>query len=115
MEVHTEKTDMKTLSSCMNKLQSDGYDANFMVAEGKLKLIDSEKVYDADEVRISNFYRFEGETDPSDMSILYVIETTDGMKGLISDAYGVYADPDISGFINAVEEIMKKTHPSKAE
>ncbi len=38
------------------------------------------------------------------MSIVYGLETCDGTKGILSDAYGVYADPLISGFITSVEK-----------
>jgi hypothetical protein len=113
MEVHNEKTQMKTLSESMNKLHAEGFTANFMVEEGKLKVIDTEKEYSPEDVKITNFYRFEGESDPADTSILYAIETNDAVKGIISDAYGVYADIEVSKFIDAVEEIMKRTKPSK--
>lgn len=36
-------------------------------------------------------YRFEGNTNPDDNAILYAIETARGEKGLLLDAYGVYA------------------------
>lgn len=116
MEVHNEKIQMKTLSGCMKKLHADGFTANFMVNDDtlKLKVIDGEREYGPEEVRITNFYRFEGESDPADTSILYAIETNDGVKGTLSDAYGVYADLEVTQFINEVEEIMKRTDPSKS-
>ncbi len=110
-----EKVEMKTLSSCMNKLQADGYNVNFMAENGRLHEIDSEKYYNPAQVKIANFYRFEGESDPSDNSILYAIETDDGKKGIIADAYGVYADNELSKFIDAVGEINKTTIPSKSD
>ena len=42
------------------------------------------------------------------MSILYAIETSDGRKGVLIDAYGLYADDDTSAFMQEVE-IFKKT------
>jgi hypothetical protein len=41
------------------------------------------------------------------MAILYAIETTDGRKGTLIDAYGYYADEEISAFMQNVE-IHKK-------
>ena len=55
-----------------------------------------------------NFYRFEGESDPDDNAILYIIETNDGTKGTLVDAYGVYNDSRVSQFMKAVETIQKK-------
>ena len=114
METNTnEKIEMKTLSACMNKLQADGFNSNFMIKENKLFVVDTDKTYLPEDVKIVNFYRFEGESDPSDSSILYAMETKDGLKGIIADAYGAYADKEVSKFIAEVEKIMKNTTPSK--
>jgi hypothetical protein len=106
----TEKIEMKTLSSCVNCLTRDGYEAQFKVTKNGLKSLATEKVYRPDEVKIASFYRFEGESDPADNSILYAIETADGEKGTLTDAYGIYNDSGVSEFIKEVEEIGKKPH-----
>jgi len=100
--------DMKTLASCLNKIVKDGYGENFKVTEEGLQSLETEKIYKADQVNIVNFFRFEGASDPSDSAILYVIETTDGAKGSLTDAYGMYADAEIDKFIKDVEQISKK-------
>jgi len=100
--------DMKTLASCLTKVVREGYAENFKVVEEGLQSLETEKIYHPDEVHIVNFFRFEGASDPSDSAILYVIETTDGAKGSLTDAYGMYADPDIDQFIKEVETITKK-------
>lgn len=105
-----EKTNLKTLASCMNTLQADGFNENFMVKDKKIHALEAEKEYEPSEVKILNFYRFEGESDPADNSILYALETNDGIRGLLSDAYGPYADTKVTKFISEVEEIMKKTN-----
>lgn len=107
-----EKIEMKSLAKVMEKLTADGYTSNFIVEDDKLKLVDSQKTYSPAEVTIENFYRFEGESDPADTSILYAIKTHDGNKGMLTDAYGVYADDDVSSFIQLVESIRKETTPS---
>ncbi|MDQ3047374.1 MAG: hypothetical protein M3R27_07480 [Bacteroidota bacterium] len=112
MDSH-EKTQLKTLAACMNKLQNDGFQENFMVKERGLCALDADKTYSAEEVKIVNFYRFEGESDPADSAILYAIETNDGLRGMLSDAYGPYADSKVTKFIADVEEIMKKTTPGE--
>ncbi len=110
---NSEKTHMKTLSSCMNKLKEDGYKEEFKIKENKLCCIDCDNEYLTSQVKICSFYRFEGESDPSDSAIVYAIETHDGKMGLIVDAYGAYADPEIGKFIVEVEEINKKAHEEK--
>ena len=56
-----------------------------------------------------NFFRFEGTSSPEDNAILYVIETSDGEKGTLVDAYGMYSDPYVDRFIKNVEDVNKKT------
>jgi hypothetical protein len=103
-----EKTHMSTLSGCINKLQASGFAENFLISEECLCIKSHERTYRPQEVKISNFYRFEGESDPSDNAILYAIETIDGKKGMLIDAYGAYSDGHISKFIQEVENISKK-------
>lgn len=111
-ELNLESHDLKTLSQCMNALKRHGYKMDFVVIDEGMKCTEHDRVYKPEEIRIVNFYRFEGESDPADMSILYVIETEDGMKGTLSDAYGTYAGRRVSDFIVRVEEIAKKTDRS---
>lgn len=100
--------EMKTLASVLNKKVQDGYTENFKVTEEGLQSLETERIYKPEDVHIKNFFRFEGASDPSESAILYVIETGDGAKGTLMDAYGMYADPDIDQFIKEVEDISKK-------
>ena len=43
-----------------------------------------------------------------DLPRLYVIETDDGTKGTLVDAYGTYADAQVHKFMQQVEGIQKK-------
>ncbi len=103
-----EKQEMTTLADCMTTMQKRGYKENFLVNDKGLFSADTNKVYSAADIKIVAFYRFEGETDPADSSILYVIETNDGSKGLLSDSYGAYADPKVSRFIDNVDAFSKE-------
>src|SRR4051812_1763232 len=91
-EANDKVTEMNTLTACLNKAMADGYTLTFIVTEAGLEVQSGgAKAYKPEEVSIPNFYRFEGDTDPGDMSILYVIETSDGTKGTLIDAYGTYS------------------------
>ncbi len=103
---------MKSLSSLTNKMVLNGYDDDFKITDNGLKSLKTEKVYQPDEINIINFFRFEGQSDPNDNTIMYVIETSDGLKGTLIDAYGPYADRKLSEFMNNVESIQKKTTKS---
>ena len=107
MEIAQEE--MKTLSQCIEALRRHGFVVDFRVQQNKLQSPEGGKKYSPEEVSIVNFYRFEGESDPGDSAVLYAIQTHDGVKGSLSDAFGVYANSSITEFVSKVGEISKKT------
>lgn len=107
-EANDKATFMNTLTACVNKVVKDGYTDSFKVTQSGLYSCSTDKTFKPDQVKVVNFYRFEGESDPADMSILYVIEAVSGEKGTLIDAYGPYADENVSKFMREVEEVNKK-------
>jgi len=112
MQTNSSTEEMKSLASCLNKLVLDGYTEDFKAAERGLLSLQSEKIYEPSQIHVVNFFRFEGASDPADNTILYVIETNDGVKGTLVDAYGSYADSKVTSFMQEVEDINKKTVPN---
>ena len=104
--------DLKTLQACLQKMISLGFTDDFQATDEGLVSLRTDKVYAPADVKIANFFRFEGPSNPDDMSILYAIETNDGVKGTLVDAYGTYASPEVNEFILEVEKINKKTQIS---
>lgn len=107
-EANDRLTFMTDLQKVQDKLEKHGYTEQFRVEKDKLVGTESKKSYKPKDVRAVNFYRFEGISDPDDMSILYAIETTDGCKGTLTDAYGRYSDEATGNFMKQVE-VQKKT------
>jgi len=105
-----QKIEMKSLVSCTTLLLSQGFSTQFKAIDKGLKSLSTEKTFQPSEVKIMNFYRFEGESDPADSSILYAIETNDGEKGTLTDSYGPYGDTNVTKFIQQVEDMEKKAH-----
>ena len=101
-------TNMTGLQKCLESAGAKGFISWFKATDKGLKCIGSNRVYQPDEVTVPNFFRFEGISDPDDMSILYEIETHDGCRGTLVDAYGVYADSSVAKFMAEVQEIYKK-------
>jgi hypothetical protein len=101
----TEK--MPTLTEKINIALQQGYTENFKISARGLTDELGGKYYSASEIHIPNFHRFEGYSDPQDNAILYWIETSDGRKGILIDAYGAYADVKVNNFIREVEDIQK--------
>jgi protease II len=81
---------MDTLSQATESLKNQGYTINFSAEETKIIDPESEKTYSAEDIYVKAIHRFEGMSNPGDMSILYALETKDGHKGLLIDAYGTY-------------------------
>jgi len=52
--------------------------------------------------RTCDHRRFEGVSDPVDTSVVYAIETVDGVRGTLVDGYNVYADPAMGDFLKDV-------------
>lgn len=105
---------MKSLSSLLNKMVLKGYDDDFKMSDKGLRSLKTEKYYRPDQINVVNYFRFEGQSDPNDNTIMYVIETSDGQKGTIVDAYGPYADRLLSEFMSQVESMHKKTTKADA-
>ena len=82
---------MKTLSQVMAILTKRGYTVNFSYS-GDGITSGEEVTCDCDQFNIDKTYRFEGMSDPDDNAILYAVSDLEGNpKGLLVDAYGVYA------------------------
>lgn len=98
---------MTTLVECMQSLKKEGYTHEFDVKDGKLVEPYINASFIAEDIVIDNFYRFEGESNPSDSSILYAITTKSGLKGTLVDAYGVYSDEATAIFLKKVADMTK--------
>lgn len=82
------KNSYSSLSVAIQDLQDQGYNEDFnLIAEG-IESKSLKREWKAGELDVIKFYRFEGMTNPGDNTILYLIETIDGRKGLLVDVYG---------------------------
>ncbi len=96
--------EMTTVSSVLEKLRVKKHDKEFrMCPEGFTA--GTGKVYNPEDLKIIRTYRFEGESDPSDSSIIYLIEANDGLIGYSMDAYGVYSDHEDDGYDDFIKKI----------
>ncbi|GAA4783369.1 hypothetical protein GCM10023231_08770 [Olivibacter ginsenosidimutans] len=96
---------MTPLSVVMNKLRERGYSEELKITKKGATLGPSDKLYQPNELSIVRTYRFEGESDPADMSVLYVIETKDGQKGIFLNAYGTYSDQDTEAYDDFIPQV----------
>ncbi len=92
------------LTEKLAELEEEGYKADFKLEGGKLKVVDGDQSFSADELTINKDFRFEGESNPDDLSILYALEAQDGTKGTVVHAYGPDANDALSEFMKGVKE-----------
>lgn len=102
-------TYMSDITSCLQKVEEKGFTDQFSAKGTHVQCLENERIYYPEDIAVINYYRFEGPSNPDDMAILYAIETTDGRKGTLIDAYGYYACEEVGDFMIAVENIQKKT------
>jgi hypothetical protein len=96
-----------TLTHVVEELARRGYDEHFRVVDGRLHALGTSQRFETKDVVICGYYRFEGVSDPDDMAIVYAIETRSGMRGILVDAFGVYADPMIGAALHDVPMLGK--------
>ncbi|CAN5552206.1 hypothetical protein BH10BAC4_BH10BAC4_21340 [soil metagenome] len=103
----------QSLGECIAKAVELGYHEDFKVTYAGLVSAgpiarDQKSVYRPTEITIRHFYPFERHSGPEGNSgfylnsIVYLIETSDGRKGTLIDAYGTYSDPRLASFIRQI-------------
>lgn len=83
----------RTLSEAIADLQKRGFTEDYNFKEDRIESRGSNLSYSPDEFEIVEHHRFEGMSNPDDNSVIYAISGKDGSKGILVDAYGVYASP----------------------
>jgi hypothetical protein len=91
-----------TLSETMNELRKQGYTEDFNLQQNCLECRNGGYKVFADEFKVDSYYRFEGDSNPSDEAILYAISSDrHDLKGVLVNAYGIYSEP-------VADEMMEK-------
>jgi hypothetical protein len=81
----------ETLSEAIGALQSRGYSADFNLHPEWIECPPLNLKLRPDDFHVDEVHRFEGMTDPDDSAVLYAVSSSSGVKGVLVDAYGVYA------------------------
>ncbi len=79
-----------TVSEAVNGLKKRGFDLDFNLDENCL--VCNANKFHINDFEITEFHRFEGNTDPSDEAIVYGIESNKGEKGVLVSGYGISAE-----------------------
>lgn len=96
-----------TLSETINGLKKEGYSLDFNVNQAFLICNHSKTEFSPEEFVIDKVYRFEGESNPDDQSVLYALSSAKfGVKGVLVNGFGISANDDTNALIAKL-----KTHP----
>jgi hypothetical protein len=90
-----------TLTEALNGLAERGFTNDFNIQCDSLQCKSLGLVLKLEEFEIVEYYRFEGDSNPSDEETVYAIESKSGVKGVLVNAFGMYGD-------EASDEILKK-------
>jgi len=82
-----------TLLDALNDLKQRGYTIDFNLAFDHVKCDETGVCLVPSQFEITEYYRFEGISDPDDSSVIFAIESKDGtMKGVMVSGYGMYSE-----------------------
>jgi len=91
-----------SLADALEGLRKEGFTLDYNIAFDQLACVQDGTCLKPDQFDIVGHHRFEGDSNPSDESVIYAIAAHDGSKkGVLVSAYGMYADA-------ASEEIIRK-------
>jgi len=79
-----------TVSQAVDDLKQRGYTVDFNL-KGNCLECEGQK-FNSKDFEITEFHRFEGNSDPGDEAVVYAIESRNGLKGVLVNAFGVYSE-----------------------
>ncbi len=85
----------ETLSEATNALQKKGFSEDFNSWDQN-RLLQYVKGANDRSIEIKEFHRFEGTSDMGSNTIVYGLETSDGVCGVLVDGYGTYSGQTVS-------------------
>ena len=93
---------MTPLSLVIPQVRDKGYVNDFELIEGGMLSKQTGEIFQPEELVIERVYRFEGDSNPDDMAVLYGISANSGTKGIVIDAYGTYDNNELGNFLRCV-------------
>lgn len=101
---------LESLVDAVPALEKEGYTIAFSHNEKGFYDPESGKTYLPESIEKAQYIRLDAPySEPDAQSILYLLETVDGQKGWISDAYGYYADDILNEHIQRIKENFSYT------
>jgi hypothetical protein len=81
-----------TVAEAVNGLKQRGYTIDFNLEPDRITCPTTPLSLAPAEFEITEFYRFEGDSDPADEAIVYAIESKEGQRGVLVNGFGISAE-----------------------
>jgi hypothetical protein len=95
----------RTLLEDLEAAKKNGYDKEFYFRNDKITCRESKLTYTKNDCSLAESCIHEGLSDPSDQSILFLIQCKDETKGCLVSGYGTYADSELIEFCISLPKI----------
>jgi hypothetical protein len=93
-----------SLIDAINTYRNQGYTEDFNLKKSCLECRNSQYKIFHNEFAIDKFYRFEGDSNPDDQSIIYAISSEKyKLKGILINSYGIYSEPISDEMLNKLK------------
>lgn len=99
-------TNSKSLIEDIALAETKGYIEDFIYTQGTLFGRTNKKTYTSKDCILFKHFVQEAWSNPSDQSIIFLIECADVTKGCLSSAYGIYADPKLIAFCMSLKRSL---------
>lgn len=103
----SETTEKKSLVTILHYLNKEGYKTKFKSTVIGLLSLSSMNLFKSNDIKNVHLYRFDVDSNPSDSSIVYAIETKEGEKGTLLFEYGTSGNAMITKFMSGVVNLIK--------
>jgi hypothetical protein len=81
-----------TVAEAVKGLKLRGYTIDFNLEADRISCQHTPLSLTPADFEITEFYRFEGESDPADEAIVYAIESKEGQKGVLVNGFGISSE-----------------------
>lgn len=84
----------------LKQMKDLGYVHNFKLQDKALVCLETGTKYQASDLAVEATFRFEGESNPDDSSVLYVLKATDGVGGTLMEPFGAKSSAGLADILS---------------